>query len=373
MIALLGSSLASPLPTAALDAMRSADCQRCHTLPGEPEAPREHSCAACHRWIRDVSQDPRRRAMAMELFPLWERYERHIRSYLDVPNLTAALARLEASWVERWLLDPHDVRPQLDEGMPRFGFGPATARTIAGAFAASQAPVPPTPAPDPANLHAGRAKMLTYGCPSCHNLGAALPASPGLPSAPDLAFTRERMTPDRVVAWIVDPKGMTPAATMPSLDVPREDAILMRDYIFLVEPGWALPPEPAPSIVPLSRPVRWAEVEERVFGKICAHCHMDPSLPQNQGRPGPGNGGGFGFPPTGIHLQSPEAIRPHREAIIAALLRRRQEARRDHLAPGQAPAPVDRTGKPGMPLGLPPLPDEDIALVMAWFEQGAPR
>lgn len=361
------------LPPASVSAMERGNCTLCHAVP-QMEAPaRVESCADCHLWIRDVSRDAPRRKVALEAFPLWERYERNVQTYFDVPHLDAAMSRLEPAWVERWLLDPHDIRPRMGENMPRFGFGAAEARAIASAFEARLVEVEKAPRPDRKNLQRGRAKLLTAGCTACHNLGAALPASPGSPGAPDLQFTRERMHPDRIVAWIQDPKAFSPHSTMPDFDISRDDAILMRDYIVLADPKAVEASDALVAIEPVARPVRWAEVEERVFGKICAHCHMDPSLPQNQGRRGPGNAGGFGFSETGIHLQSPDGIRPHADKIVPALLRRREEARRDTLAAGERPAELTRPERPGMPLGLPPLSDEEIGLVMAWIEQGLPE
>ncbi|MCB9669475.1 MAG: hypothetical protein H6738_25555 [Alphaproteobacteria bacterium] len=375
VVAACAAAPAAPdtLPAPTVAALRAGDCNLCHAVPGVESPATDASCSGCHLWIRDVSRDAPRRKVAMETFPYWERYERNVHSYMEVPSLEVAMARLEPRWVERWLQDPHDVRTRMGEGMPRFGFGPTEAAAIAKGFAVRNVPVAKTPKPDRKNVEAGRAKMLTAGCPACHNLGGALVASPGVPSAPDLAFTRDRMDPDRVVAWIEDPKAISPMASMPSFGVSHDDAILMRDFIFLADPGWTEPADDLPPVEALGRPVAWAEVEERVFGKICAHCHMDPALPQNQGRTGPGNGGGFGWPATGIHLQSPEAIRPHADAIVPALLRRRAEARRDRVRPGERPATLTRPEKPGMPLGLPPLEDEEIALVMAWIAQGLPE
>ena len=43
------------------------------------------------------------------------------------------------------------------------------------------------------------------------------------------------------------------------------------------------------------------------------------------------------------------------------------------VRPGERPATLTRPEKPGMPLGLPPLEDEEIALVMAWIAQGLPE
>ena len=122
---------------------------------------------------------------------------------------------------------------------------------------------------------------------------------------------------------------------------------------------------------PVKTPVSWAMVEERVFGKICVHCHMDPEA--NQGRRGPGNAGGFGWEPTGIQLETREGVIAVGDKIADALARRRLEAVRDYVGLGETPAEVDRPVRPGMPLGLPPIPDEDIALVLGWIEQGFPE
>lgn len=361
------------LAPATVEALREGDCNLCHAVPQVETPARDVSCTGCHKWIRGVSQDEARRAVALRTFPHWERYERNVQTYMTVPSLEAAMARLEPGWVETWLQDPHDLRPRLPENMPRFGFDAKTAAAIAEGFAVRQVEVPETPRPRRENVQAGRERFLSAGCVACHDMGANVPASPGLPTAPDLAFTRERMSPDRTVAWIQDPRAVSRHATMPSFGISRDDAILLRDFLFLAEPGHTTPAEDLPVIRPVSRPVRWAEVEEKVFGKICAHCHMDPALPQNQGRRGPGNAGGFGWPETGIHLNHPDGIRPHADKIVPALLRRRMEARRDHVAPGEGPAALQRPERPGMPLGLPPLSDEEIALVAGWIEQGLPE
>jgi hypothetical protein len=122
---------------------------------------------------------------------------------------------------------------------------------------------------------------------------------------------------------------------------------------------------------PVSRAVSWAEVEERVFGRVCVHCHMEPSL--SDGRGGPGYDGGFGWPARGIELQTREGGMANADAALAAMLRRRHEVARDHVAPGQALRMVEIDDHPGMPLGLPAIADGDIALVMAWIAQGMPE
>ena len=187
----------------------------------------------------------------------------------------------------------------------------------------------------------------------------------------DLAVTRERMHPDMVAAWIRDPRQVSAEASMPGLGLPEAEVLALRDYLLLAAPD--APPAPAWAELPapVRRPVAWAEVEAEVFGKICAHCHMDPAL--SQGRRGPGNAGGFGWPETGIVLQTYEGVVAVADRIPDSLRRRRQEAARDCVSPGFAPASVERPERPGMPLGLPPLSDAQTALVLGWIAQGMPR
>ncbi|MEL6342820.1 MAG: c-type cytochrome [Myxococcota bacterium] len=370
LVLLTSLSLGAPPSAEAQATLEAGGCTLCHSVPGVTAAPREASCHTCHTWIRAVASDPAKRARAMQIFPKWERYEHTVASYMQVPSLEAARARLEPSWVSHWLADPHDVRPALSEGMPRFDLDDEQRESIAEWLAAGQATVAETPPPSTERIDAGRALYAQKGCPACHTFGAQTAAAPN-PMAPDLAVTRHRMTPDRVAAWIQDPQQVSSAATMPAMGVSAEEAVAIRDYLLLSDPGGrtAAPLGPAPE--PVQTPVTWADVESRVFGKICVHCHMKPAL--NQGRAGPGNAGGFGWDATGIELQTYEGVAAAADLIPDALLRRRLEAHRDVIAPGEKPAEVLRPTKPGMPLGLPPLPDEDIALVLGWLQQGMPR
>lgn len=338
-------------------------------VPEVADAGLVESCTRCHIWIREVSADPAKRERALAAFPAWERYEHNVTSYLEVPSLDAAMARLDPKAIETWLADPHDVRPGLPETMPRFDLAPADYAEIAAAFAAAQQPVAATPAPDAANIEAGAALFVEKGCTACHAVGGLHTA--GIPMAPDLAHTRDRMDPDRTVTWITDPQALSKAATMPNFGLSVAEATAIRDYLFLVDPGWS-EAEPLPASVSAStEATSWDEVNERVFARICAHCHMDPA--QNQGRAGPGNAGGFGYAATGIELQTYEGVVSVADRIPAALDRRRAEAHRDVVGYGERPATLERPEDPGMPLGLPPLSDEDHALVLAWIEQGFPR
>lgn len=364
LVALLALTASAEVPAAFVD----ADCLRCHALPEAPKPSLQESCADCHRWILDVAADPARREKARAIFPLWDRYEKTVHSYLEVPDLAAAMARLEPGWVRTWLADPHDVRPSLPETMPRLGLDGPALDALTAAF--EPVSVPATPAPDRERAVRGEVLFTTRGCVACHTFGARH-TGPGLPLAPDLAHTRARMSPDRAAAWIADPTALAPTARMPRLELPADEVLALRDYVFLADPQWTDAPPVSPTPLPADEPVTWAQVEERVFGRICVHCHMDPE--QNEGRAGPGNAGGFGWPATGIELQTRAGVAAVADRIPATLAARRAEVHRDVVAPGQRPPTVDRPERPGMPLGLPALSDADTALVLAWIAQGMPE
>jgi len=351
------------------DAVDVGGCVLCHDVPAHAAAPVDEGCQSCHVWIRSVAADPVKRERAVAVFPLWERYEKTVASYLTVPDLAAA-SRLEAGWVAGWLADPHDVRPNLPEGMPRFALSEAQRAEVAAFMVSLRPVVAPAPPPSPARVARGAEVFVSAGCAGCHTFGAAH-ITGALPLAPDLQHTRQRMKPDVLTAWLRDPTAFSAAATMPAANLPEADLLAVRDYVLLADVHAPPAPAPGPSPSPSGKQVVWADVEARVFGRICVHCHMDPA--QNDGRAGPGNAGGFGYPATGIELQTYESVKAHQAQILAALDRRRAESARDTVAPGQAPASLARPDKPGMPLGLPALSDADHQLVVDWYAAGAPR
>lgn len=359
-------ALAAP-PAPVQAALEAGDCARCHAHTELAPVELDESCADCHAFIRSTAADPVRAAAAREVFPLWDRYARNTRSYLAVPDLQAA-SRLEPRALADWLADPHDLRPGMDEGMPRLALGADQRALIVDWLARQAPPIPPAPAPDAGRARAGEAVYAAH-CAGCHSFGDRDPSAED-PRAPDLAHARTRMNPDMMLAWIHNPSSFSATAAMPRLPLSEHDALAVRDHLLVAPLAPAPTPPLGPLPAPLDRPVAWAEVEERVFGRICVHCHMDPD--QNEGRAGPGNAGGFGWAATGIELQTREGVRAVMDRIPAALARRRAEAARDHVAPGQAPATLDRPARPGMPLGLPPLTDDDTALVLGWIAQGGP-
>jgi len=358
--------------------VRHFECARCHSIPGEAPVEEGHDCVGCHRSIASGSFDAPAAALSD--------WQAHVLPLTHNPSLSGVGARLRRAWIEQYLLHPRDVRPALVPTMPRLSISPAQAAAIARFLA----PGEPDPIEgradarvDPFDVGRGRRVYRERGCVRCHAFsGAAVPspmasAAVEVRLAPDLRFARERVRPDVIEAWILDPRSVDPEALMPATPMPREDAAALVAFV-MHTPLTEDAPAPVPARLPvLERPVTWPEVEERVFRRVCWHCHSDPDFGLGDG--GPGNEGGFGFEGRGVDLSSYEgtlsgSLDPagHRQSIfrtdtegtphLIELLVARQ-----HEEAGQ-----ELPGLRGMPLGMPALSPEDIRLVETWIAQGRP-
>jgi cytochrome c2 len=190
--------------------------------------------------------------------------------------------------------------------------------------------------------------------------------------APDLRRARDRVRPAQLAAWIAKPRG-----AMPDLGISTTNARDLAAFIARTPLAAIAPPQPITRLPLLDRPVLWAEVEAKVFRNVCWHCHAVPDYARGDG--GPGNSGGFGYKPRGLDVSSYAGIssgalddtgNPRSvfaplpdgtPRIIAALLARYAEEQ-------GGVGPVT-----GMPLGLPPLPLDEIQLVDSWIAQGRPQ
>ncbi|MEZ4474485.1 MAG: hypothetical protein R3F60_27590 [bacterium] len=349
MIALLLlAALASPAPEAAV----RFECVRCHEAPDLAAAPPDKQCVGCHQRILAGTFEAEA--------DLLQRWQRRLTSLNHAPDLRGA-RRLRRSWIASYLLRPFDVRPELPATMPRLALTPADAE----ALAAWLAPPDADGTPPPGDATRGALRFMQLGCLACHLFtGATLPdvalAGPipfppaevirGRPRAPDLTWTRDRMTPAAAIAWLQDPTAFVPDSPMAAYRANDEDARDLVAFLFqarLLQP----PPPPIPATpAPLDRPVRWPEVEERVFKHVCWHCHSDPAYALGDG--GPGNTGGFGFAPRRLNLASATGVA---SGLLDATTSQRRSSvhprpRRCHAtAGGCAHGPPRRGGRPPGP------------------------
>jgi cytochrome c2 len=356
--------------------MAELECSRCHALPDAPDPPPERDCVGCHRSIRAGTYD----APPARL----RRWQHAVRGLEDAPSLVGLGARLRRDWIERYLLAPHEVRPGLRAEMPRLPIAAEDAAAIALALTEGA----PTEGAETATAEvgdpsAGLALLREHGCPSCHAFTGALDTTPSATGsaaqlAPDLRHTRARMTRAMLLRWLRAPAEVLPGTSMPTPTLTEVERERVADAV-LALPLAASPPPRVPERLPiLARPVRHAEVAERVFRRSCWHCHADPDLARGDG--GAGNTGGFGYAPRGVVLADYAGVASgyldahgERRSLFAL-----DEDGTPHLVRVLMARHFEVAGQPlpdvtGMPLGLPPLPLEDIQLVETWIAQGRPE
>jgi cytochrome c1 len=362
------------------------ECNRCHEGTDLDPPPPEKACVGCHAAIETGA------------FPappdVLSRWQARIVDLTAVPSLVG-MSRLREDWLASFLTRPHDLRPAMTAMMPRMPIAPEQAEALARWLTGSPPPAPT----DPRWLawpSRGRRLMERKGCMTCHAMdGLTPPIAPapvpglspndlarGLMLAPDLRHTRDRFRPELLARWLLDPSALKPGTPMPNLGLTPTEA----DDVaaFLLEARLGPPtPRPVPTRLPvLKRRVTFEEVRERVFHKVCWHCHSEADLALGDG--GPGNTGGFGFPPRGLSLRDYAAMAAgslgpdgKRRSVFLPLpdgpLAGTPRLLAHMLARQLEESGVEVPGLRGMPLGLPAFPPEDIQLVESWIAQGRPE
>ena len=358
-------------------------CNRCHDGTGHEAAPQNKHCVHCHADIMEGRFEAPPTSIA--------RWKPRVKELADAPSLEAVGKRFSRAWVREYLLQPADLRPHLQQYMPRLAISTKDADDIA-AYLVPDVEMAGDAAIAGADLGKGRQLLDTKGCGACHVFtGVAAIANSSPPAmdgsaferahrlAPDLRVARERMSAAKLVAWLSDPKAVKPDSAMPKIALSPAEVKDLAGYIMTAEIS-APPAKPKLARLPvLARKVTFKEVDEKVFHRTCWHCHSEPDYAIGDG--GPGNSGGLGFKPRGLNLSSYIGIsagfvddKGERENVFAKdadgvpRLVRAMLARHEEEEQNVATGPVR-----GMPLGYDPLPLEDIQLVESWIAQGRPR
>jgi mono/diheme cytochrome c family protein len=334
------------------------ECQRCHLAMTDvrPMA-LDQSCTGCHLGIQNGVFD--------EFWPesTLDEWKKNIRHLTVIPSLNNVEKRIRRDWFVEFVQNPHDLRPRLEETMPRLNIGKEDAERLADELGLTNQNPDDTEFEEVGDIERGRALFGQLACLSCHDFGAlkgeadTMTSGNGPKLAPDLRYARERLHRDSLVAWLDDPRSVKSDTLMPDLLTKAEAvdvaAFLMRTP---VAPQKEVPP--AVFLPPLKRQVGFEEVNSKVFARICLHCHGDTETTFADGDGGPGNTGGFGFAGKGVDFSTEELARTAAPRLARHLKARHSETRG-----------VIEPDVRGMPLGLPPLSLSDIQLIETWANQ----
>ncbi|MFQ5665696.1 MAG: c-type cytochrome [Candidatus Binatia bacterium] len=152
------------------------------------------------------------------------------------PYLRLIRAKVDPSWLVRWVTNPHQFHPKTR--MPNFMFKPAQAQAIAAYLwdatrVDSEKWLAKHPAPagidpsDPVLVARGKELVDSVGCRGCH--GFAEGESPALLGknkdiAPNLSHVAEKTGARWIYYWIKGPRDYSPVARMPSLRLSDDEA-----------------------------------------------------------------------------------------------------------------------------------------------------
>ena len=179
---------------------------------------KKYNCMGCHQFIpgqKTILMGMQRYQDAQEQLP---------------PKLLTEGARVDPEWLRRFLSNPalntadtnrNGVRPYLQVRMPTFSFSDNELRKLVRFFEAlSQQPLPYIPEQIPTltakenDMARSLFSSTAAPCLKCHATGD--PAHDKIATAPNFLLAKERLKPDWVERWIVDPQAISPGTSMPS-------------------------------------------------------------------------------------------------------------------------------------------------------------
>jgi mono/diheme cytochrome c family protein len=207
----------------------------------------QSSCTSCHLDVQKLQDVP----LLTEGQRLFEQVGctgcHLVKGYENIPkiapSLTKVSAKVDPSWMVRWVENPHNFRPRTR--MPNFEFKPDEALAVA-AYIWSQSKeegekwLQENPLPGSIrqgdNNEAARGKKLveTIGCKGCHGFAEgefSTPLGKNKDLVPNLKDIAAKTGPQWIYHWIKNPRGFQPDTKMPSLRLSDEEARAITTYL----------------------------------------------------------------------------------------------------------------------------------------------
>jgi mono/diheme cytochrome c family protein len=146
---------------------------------------------------------------------------------LGPPLLTPEGAKVQPDWLYAFIEGPITIRPWLKVRMPTFGLDDARVNAVIRYFGATANSMGPFRTYDEKQITelAGPGKDLfeVLKCQSCHVLGSIPADRPVDNLAPDLRMAHERLQPEWILQWLINPQKIQPGTRMPQFwpDYPK--------------------------------------------------------------------------------------------------------------------------------------------------------
>lgn len=245
----------------------------------------EANCIKCHADVQGLSQ-AQQIAQGEALFVQMGCHGCHlVEGYGELPKIGPYLRRVTAkvdpSWLVRWVTKPHEFRPHTrmpnflfkeDEGVAITAYLLAASKTE-GADWLNAHPEPEGINPrDAALVEKGKTLVESLGCRGCHGFSAdqtATVVGQHKDFAPNLAKIAEKTSPRWLYHWLKNPRDYSPTTPMPSLRLSDKEAKAITSYLMTLGEK----AEKAEIVARLSNPEVIARGKGLVRQYGCYGCH----------------------------------------------------------------------------------------------------
>jgi mono/diheme cytochrome c family protein len=207
----------------------------------------QSSCTSCHLDVQALEDAPVV-AQGQRIFEQVGCTGCHlVKGYENIPKIAPSLAKISAkvdpSWMVRWIENPHKLRPRTR--MPNFDFKEDDAVAIS-AFLWSlskeegdkwlqEHPLPNQVRQGDANAIAQGKKLVdSIGCKGCHGFAEgefSTPLGKNKDIAPNLKDIGGKTGPQWLYHWVKNPRGFSPETNMPSLRLTDNEAAAITAYL----------------------------------------------------------------------------------------------------------------------------------------------
>ncbi len=199
----------------------------------------KHNCVSCHSmeknrggYLRDMYKDGDAPFDDLNNAP---------------PTLVGEGRKVQPEWLFNFMKQPVHIRPWLSVRMPWFGLSDSEAQQISEYFQGydNQAypyvtrSLPPLTEAQKAEA----AEVLVGQCQRCHSLSEAYDPKG---QAPALNMVKDRIKPEWIAPWVLNPQRILPYTRMPALGLSPEKVSLVARYLQTLNKS----PEPRGSYVP---------------------------------------------------------------------------------------------------------------------------
>ena len=187
------------------------NCLGCHKLDDEGGA----IWPATADWLREVADNTNAEDMSL------------VQSF-SPPLLNTQGRKTQPQWLLNWFKNVSMIRPHLQVRMPSFDYTDEEWNDLISYF--QQKDNLDLIYEDPhdftlnsSSFKAGERIAEMGACINCHFYGEEKPKQDALTWAPNLVLTKERLRPEWLVEWFINPQDVMPGTKMPAPYIPTEE------------------------------------------------------------------------------------------------------------------------------------------------------